>query len=58
MSQDAPLLQLRELRVDVADRHVLKSVTLDVPAGALLVLMGANGSGKSTLGMALAGHPR
>jgi Fe-S cluster assembly ATP-binding protein len=33
-------------------------VTLDVPAGALLVLMGANGSGKSTLGLALAGHPR
>ena len=57
MSQDAPLLQLRELRVDVAERHVLKSVTLDVQAGALLVLMGANGSGKSTLGMTLAGHP-
>ena len=58
MTQDPPLLQLRELRVDVADRHVLKSVTLDVQPGALLVLMGANGSGKSTLGMALAGHPR
>jgi Fe-S cluster assembly ATP-binding protein len=37
---------------------VLRSVSLDVPAGALVVLMGANGSGKSTLGMALAGHPR
>jgi Fe-S cluster assembly ATP-binding protein len=40
-----------------ADRNVLKSVTLDVPAGALLVLMGANGSGKSTLGLTLAGPP-
>jgi Fe-S cluster assembly ATPase SufC len=58
MTATAPLLSLRDLRVDVGERNVLKSVTLDVPAGALLVLMGANGSGKSTLGLTLAGHPR
>jgi Fe-S cluster assembly ATP-binding protein len=58
MTQPEPLLQVRDLRVDVGDRNVLKSVSLDVPAGALLVLMGANGSGKSTLGLTLAGHPR
>ena len=58
MIHSEPLLQVRDLRVDVGDRNVLKSVSLDVPAGALLVLMGANGSGKSTLGLTLAGHPR
>ncbi len=58
MTHPEPLLALRDLRVDVAERNVLKSVSLDVPAGALLVLMGANGSGKSTLGLTLAGHPR
>lgn len=52
------LLELRDLRVDVAEHHVLKSVSMKVRAGELVVLMGANGSGKSTLGMALAGHPR
>ncbi len=58
MTPPEPLMQVRDLRVDVGDRNVLKSVSLDVPAGALLVLMGANGSGKSTLGLTLAGHPR
>lgn len=58
MSHPEPLLQLHDLRVDVAERPVLRSVSLTVPAGALLVLMGANGSGKSTLGLTLAGHPR
>jgi len=53
-----PLLQVRDLRVDIGERNVLNSLSLDVEAGALLVLMGANGSGKSTFGLALAGHPR
>ncbi|MBS0292772.1 MAG: Fe-S cluster assembly ATPase SufC [Proteobacteria bacterium] len=57
MTQPTPLLQVRDLRVNVGERTVLHSVSLDVPAGHLVVLMGANGSGKSTLGMALAGHP-
>ena len=58
MTQSQPLLSVRDLRVDVAGHHVLRSVSLDVAPGALVVLMGANGSGKSTLGFALAGHPR
>ena len=57
MTTPYPLLQLRDLRVNVGERTVLHSVSLDVAPGALVVLMGANGSGKSTLGLALAGHP-
>jgi Fe-S cluster assembly ATP-binding protein len=58
MTTPEPLLSVRDLRVDVGERRVLRSVSLDVAAGAVVVLMGANGSGKSTLGLTLAGHPR
>ena len=58
MTHTPPLLQVRDLRVNIGERTVLHSVSFDVQPGQLIVLMGANGSGKSTLGMALAGHPQ
>ncbi|MDE2370398.1 MAG: Fe-S cluster assembly ATPase SufC [Burkholderiales bacterium] len=58
MTNPEPLLQVQDLRVEIGERRVLEGVSLEVPAGALVVQMGANGSGKSTLGLTLAGHPR
>lgn len=58
MTSPTPVLQVQDLRVDIGERNVLASVSLQVDAGSVVVLMGANGSGKSTFGLALAGHPR
>ena len=57
MTSKPTLLDVRDLRVDVAEHTVLQSVSLQVSEGQMVVLMGANGSGKSTFGLALAGHP-
>ncbi|PZG48126.1 Fe-S cluster assembly ATPase SufC [Spongiactinospora gelatinilytica] len=51
-------LQIRELRVAVEDKEILKGVNLTVSAGETHAIMGPNGSGKSTLAYAVAGHPK
>lgn len=48
-----PILRARSLtktyHMGEVDVHALRSVDLDIPAGELLVIVGASGSGKSTL---------
>ena len=51
------MLEIKDLRATVADKEILKGITLRVEPGSIHAVMGPNGSGKSTLAQVLAGHP-
>jgi ABC-type branched-subunit amino acid transport system ATPase component len=53
---DDPLLRVRELDVSYAGAmRALRRVSIDVPPGAVVAVLGANGAGKSTLLRAISG---
>jgi Fe-S cluster assembly ATP-binding protein len=51
------MLEIKNLRVAVGEKEILKGINLSVKAGEVHAVMGPNGSGKSTLAQVLAGHP-
>src|SRR6478752_6519830 len=51
------LLIIKDLEANVADKPILKGITLTVEVGSVHAIMGPNGSGKSTLAQVLAGNP-
>jgi len=50
-------LQIKNLKVTVEGRKILKGLDLKIRPGEIHVLMGPNGSGKSTLASTVMGHP-
>jgi Fe-S cluster assembly ATP-binding protein len=48
------LLEIKDLKVRVDEREILKGITLEMRAGEVHSIMGPNGSGKSTLAQVLA----
>lgn len=53
-----PILKLEGVFTDIAQYHILQGVDLDVPRGAVTMLLGRNGVGKTTTLRTIIGHWR
>ena len=51
------MLEITDLHATVADKPILKGLSLSVNAGEVHAIMGPNGAGKSTLAYVLGGRP-
>lgn len=52
------MLRIENLHATVADKPILKGLSLTINAGEIHAIMGPNGTGKSTLASAIMGHPK
>lgn len=51
-------LLIKDLKVTVEGKEILKGLNLEIKQGEVVAVMGPNGSGKSTLAYILMGHPK
>ncbi|OIJ18857.1 Fe-S cluster assembly ATPase SufC [Anaerobacillus alkalidiazotrophicus] len=54
----APNLTVKDLRVAIEGKEILKGFNIEVKGGEIHAIMGPNGTGKSTLASSLMGHPK
>jgi len=52
------MLQVKNLKVKVGGKEIVKDISLEIPKGKIYVLFGPNGSGKSTFLMAILGFSK
>ena len=50
------MLSIDNLHVSIADKEIIKGLSLQIPAGEVHAIMGPNGAGKSTLSYTLSGR--
>ncbi|PHN04930.1 Fe-S cluster assembly ATPase SufC [Flavilitoribacter nigricans] len=50
------MLSIKDLKVNIEDKAILRGLNLDIKPGEIHAIMGPNGSGKSTLANVLAGR--
>lgn len=52
------MLKIKNLKVGIEDKEILKGIDLEINPGEVHVIMGPNGSGKSTLINTIMGNPK
>ena len=57
MTENTPILEIKNLKAAINTNEILKNLNLKVYKGEIHAIMGTNGSGKSTFSKVLAGHP-